>query len=199
MIDAFEIEVIVLHFVAVFFIAFFPVIFSNSKSSSAAQQPRTYQQLTKRVSFAAVTQLYLFLWIAFYGFSIAASSMVRLECGGYVKEHNAIPLIQFWLLQLIVAVYVALFAKQHFFMSLIFLLAALIMCVVVAWQFNRCSPTAMIFMAVNAFWLLYVMLITLAVLRYNSTKTIQNGIERLASSSSSSSTKQRTQTAVINA
>lgn len=194
MIDAFEIEVIVLHFVAVFFIAFFPVIFSNNKLSS--QQPRTYQQLTKRVSFAAVTQLYLFLWIVFYGFSIAASSMVRLQCGGYVKDHNAIPLLQFWLLQLIVAVYVALFARLHFFMSIIFLLAALIMCVVVAWQFNPCSPIATIFMLVNAFWLLYVMFVTLAVLRYNSTNTIQNGIARLASSSS---TKQRTKPEIINA
>jgi len=168
-----RVETAVFVFLVTFCIALSPRLcyLPGTRSRSSV----SYEALTERkVPCAPNRAVFLLLGFVYYSTAALAMVFVRLEGGPYVREVNRQPMIEYWLLQLLLAFYFLLFFYySRWLFGLLSLLSACIVCALDALFFARVSDVAGVLMFVFLSWPLGLLVFSLVIVSKNSDRAVQ--------------------------
>ena len=178
--QATDYELLAFYYIVTFFIALLPRVLgvpAGVRSSAIS-----YEALTQnKVACAPHRSICALLALIFYTAAASAAIIVRIAGGAYVVDVNQQSLGEYWLLQLLLAVYYHLFfnCAQRLF-GVLTLVAAIIVCAFDAYFFLRVSDVAGTLLFVFLSWPVGLLIFSLLIINKNSDKTIQEHTRRLA-------------------
>lgn len=173
--ESLDAELVALHFLLTWIIVALPRLARRDGNLV------TYEFLvTNKVSIAPSAHwLSLFRFI-FHTLAAVASVIVRIDGGAYTKDGNRLMLIEYWVVQVLVALHFHMFFNcSRRFTSLVPLAVALVVCFVDAHLFYKLDQVAGLLLYTFFAWLIYLFILGLVTASKNSDPDVQRAIVAL--------------------